>query len=71
MLIISIITMLCCAQSTQDTTQQLVDSLNLESYKTTLKTLTTFGDRRQGTARNRAACGWIEEQVSSYGYTNS
>ena len=30
--------------------------------KTTIKGLTKFGDRRQGTDRNRAAIDWIEAQ---------
>ncbi|MBI1809389.1 MAG: M20/M25/M40 family metallo-hydrolase, partial [Gemmatimonadetes bacterium] len=36
-------------------------------YKATIKGLTEFGDRRQGTARNRAAVDWIEKQLRSYG----
>lgn len=45
----------------------LVRQLDLERYKTTIKGLTQFGDRRQGTARNRAALDWIEAQLESYG----
>src|SRR5215510_1946105 len=45
----------------------LVARLDLEHYKATLKSLTQFGDRRQGTARNRAAVDWIEQQLRSYG----
>ncbi len=30
-----------------------------------------FGDRRQGTARNRQALDWIEAQLQSYGCTNT
>jgi hypothetical protein len=59
----------------QDTTRtpppdpivQLVAQLELERYKATIKGLTQFGDRRQGTARNRAAVDWIEQQLKSYG----
>ena len=47
----------------------LVDRLDLERYKATIKGLTQFGDRRQGTARNRAAVDWIEAQLKSYGCT--
>ena len=47
--------------------RELLARLNLESYKNTLKGLTQFGDRRQGTDRNRAAVDWIEEQLESYG----
>jgi hypothetical protein len=48
----------------------LVDRLDLEQYKATVKGLTQFGDRRQGTDRNRAAIDWIEAQLRSYGCTN-
>src|SRR6266576_6998340 len=54
--------------STRDTaTVQLVGRLDLERYKATIKGLTNFGDRRQGTDRNRAAVDWIEAQLRSYG----
>ena len=49
----------------------LVGRLNLDHYKTTVKGLTQFGDRRQGTDRNRAAVDWIEAQLKSYGCTNT
>lgn len=45
----------------------LVARLDLERYKATIKGLTQFGDRRQGTDRNRAAIDWIEAQLKSYG----
>ncbi len=45
----------------------LVGRLDLEKYKATIKGLTQFGDRRQGTDRNRAAVDWIEAQLTSYG----
>jgi hypothetical protein len=45
--------------------------LDLAKYKATIKGLTQFGDRRQGTARNRAAVDWIEAQLKSYGCTNT
>ena len=47
--------------------QSIVGRLDLERYKATIKGLTTFGDRRQGTDRNRAAVDWIEAQLRSYG----
>jgi len=50
-----------------DPIAQLITRLDLERYKTTIKGLTQFGDRRQGTARNRAAVDWIEQQLRSYG----
>src|SRR5688572_9112926 len=49
----------------------LVGRLDLERYKATIKGLTQFGDRRQGTDRNRAAVDWIEAQLKSYGCTNT
>ena len=49
----------------------MVGRLNLERYKATIKGLTQFGDRRQGTERNRAAIDWIEAQLKSYGCTNT
>jgi hypothetical protein len=54
-----------------DPVKILVDRLDLEKYKATIKGLTQFGDRRQGTDRNRAAVDWIEAQLKSYGCTNT
>jgi hypothetical protein len=45
----------------------LVAKLELEKYKATIKGLTQFGDRREGTQRNRDAVDWIETQLKSYG----
>jgi len=45
----------------------LVSRLDLGQYKTTLEDLTRFGDRRQGTKRNRDAIDWIEEQLKAVG----
>jgi hypothetical protein len=50
-----------------DPVKALVGRLDLERYKATIKSLTQFGDRRQGTDRNRAAVDWIEAQLRSYG----
>ena len=47
----------------EDPIQTLVGRLDLERYKATIKGLTQFGDRRQGTDRNRAAVDWIEAQL--------
>src|SRR6476661_7701077 len=55
------------AAPTADPVRVLVKRLDLERYKATIKGLTQFGDRRQGTARNRAAIDWIEAQLKSYG----
>lgn len=50
-----------------DPVAELVARLNLGRYKATIKDLTRFGDRRQGTDRNRAAVDWIESQLRAYG----
>ena len=56
------------AQSrTGDPVKALVGRLDLERYKATIKSLTQFGDRLQGTDRNKAAIDWIEAQLRSYG----
>ncbi len=51
--------------------KSMVARLDLERYKATIKGLTQFGDRRQGTQRNRDAVDWIEAQLKSYGCTNT
>jgi len=65
-----------CSPQPQATVQTAEDSasiaalagqLDLERYKATIKGLTQFGDRRQGTDRNRAAIDWIETELNSYG----
>jgi hypothetical protein len=53
------------------TAAALVGRLDLAKYKATIKGLTQFGDRRQGTDRNKAAVDWIEAQLKSYGCTNT
>ncbi len=50
-----------------DPIKSMVDRLELEKYKATVKGLTQFGDRRQGTDRNRAAVDWIDAQLKAYG----
>src|SRR5215469_1442641 len=50
-----------------DPAAQLAARLDLERYKATIKGLTRFGDRRQGTDRNRAAIDWIEAQLRANG----
>lgn len=58
------------AETVSDPIKILVDRLDLERYKATIKGLTQFGDRRQGTDRNRKAIDWIEAQLKSYGCEN-
>jgi hypothetical protein len=58
------------SDSKADPVKVLVGRLDLEKYKATIKGLTRFGDRRQGTDRNRAAVDWIEAQLKSYGCAN-
>ncbi len=50
-----------------DAVKVLVSRLQLEPYKATIKGLTQFGDRAQGTERNKRAIDWIEAQLRSYG----
>ena len=71
--------LVCCATIIANAAQQsqpvakndpiasLVSRLDLARYKATILGLTQFGDRRQGTARNRAAIDWIEAQLKTYG----
>ncbi len=58
------------AATQADPIKALVERLDLQRYKATIKGLTQFGDRRQGTDRNRAAVDWIEAQLKSYGCSN-
>ncbi len=51
----------------EDGVRTLVGRLDLERYKETIKGLTRFGDRRQGTARNRDAVDWIEAWLEAVG----
>jgi hypothetical protein len=55
------------AEPAADPVKAMVARLDLEKYKATIKGLTQFGDRRQGTDRNRAAVDWIEAKLKSYG----
>ncbi len=55
----------------QDPVKVLIDRLDLDKYKSTIKGLTQFGDRREGTERNRRAIDWIEQQLKSYGCVNT
>jgi hypothetical protein len=49
----------------------MVERLQLANYKADIQGLTRFGDRRQGTDRNRAAVDWIEAQLKSFGCSNT
>jgi len=53
-----------------DPVRTAVGRLDLARYKTHIKGLTQFGDRMQGTERNRNAIDWLEKQLQSFGYTN-
>ena len=56
---------------TDDPVRTLVSRLALEQYKASVKGLTQFGDRRQGTRRNRDAVDWIEAQLREVGCTTT
>ena len=58
-------------QADDDPIRDMVSRLTLDNYKTTLKGLTQFGDRRQGTQRNRDAVDWIEAKLQEFGCTNT
>jgi acetylornithine deacetylase/succinyl-diaminopimelate desuccinylase-like protein len=55
------------APTVNDNIRTLVSRLDLKRYKSTIESLSDFGDRRQGTRRNRNAVDWIEAQLKSYG----
>src|ERR1700722_10792894 len=58
------------ATAPPDPVRTIVGRLELERYKAHIKGLTQFGDRMQGTRRNRDAIDWIEKQLRSFGYAN-
>ena len=58
-------------QQPADPIRELVGQLELGRYKDTIRGLAQFGDRQQGTKRNRDAVDWIEAQLKSYGCTNT
>ncbi len=62
---------LSAVPSAVDPVRVMVGRLDLERYKAILRGLQQFGDRRQGTSRNRAAVDWIEAQLKSYGCANT
>ncbi len=53
-----------------DAVRTVIGRLELERYKAHIKGLTQFGDRMQGTQRNRDAIDWLEGQLRSFGYIN-
>jgi hypothetical protein len=55
---------------TSDPVRPIVDRLDLAQYKAHIKGLTQFGDRMQGTQRNRDAIDWLEKRLKSFGYSN-
>ena len=59
------------ADPEDDPIAEIVARLTLDEYKATLKGLTQFGDRRQGTQRNRDAVDWIEAWLQESGCTNT
>src|SRR5437867_1373792 len=58
------------ANTPSDPTRVVVGRLQLDQYKAHIKGLTQFGDRLQGTQRNRDAIDWLEKQLRSFGYSN-
>src|SRR5262245_2148640 len=58
------------ANAPADPIRTVVGRLQLEQYKAHISGLAQFGDRMQGTQRNRDAIDWLEKQLRSFGYTN-
>ena len=58
------------AKAPSDAVHNVTARLALERYKAHIKGLTQFGDRMQGTERNRDAIDWLEKQLRSFGYSN-
>ena len=58
------------ANAPSDPVRAVVGRLELERYKAHIKGLSQFGDRMQGTQRNRDAIDWLEKQLLSFGYAN-
>jgi len=58
------------ANAPADPVGAVVSRLDLERYKAHIKGLSQFGDRMQGTQRNRDAIDWLEKQLRGLGYSN-
>jgi peptidase M28-like protein len=58
------------SNATSDSVRNVVSRVDLNRYKAHIKGLAQFGDRTQGTQRNRDAIDWLEQQLRSFGYTN-
>src|ERR1051326_4203215 len=58
------------ANVASDQVRTVVGRLELDRYKAHIKGLEQFGDRLQGTARNRDAIDWLEKQLRAFVYTN-
>jgi hypothetical protein len=58
------------ANVASDQVRTVVGRLEPDRYKAHIKGLAQFGDRLQGTARNRDAIDWLEKQLRAFGYTN-
>ena len=58
---------LTTAQDESDPVRDLVSRLELDRYKDVIRGLTRFGDRRQGTRRNRQAVDWIQQRLELAG----
>src|SRR5262245_52881280 len=56
--------------TSSDLQRTVVSRLQLEQYKAHIKGLSQFGDRMQGTPRNRDAIDWLEKQLKAFGYSN-
>ena len=66
-LLVILATAALCAQQPA---RSAVDGLSMEQFKAHIQGLAKFGDRTVGSAGNREAVAWLEQQLRSYGYTN-
>jgi peptidase M28-like protein len=58
------------AQTPSGAISTVAARLDLDRFKAHIQGLSQFGDRLQGTQRNRDAIAWLEQQLRSFGYTN-
>ncbi len=65
-----LVTLTLSAQTAPSDSTRILARLDLEKYKAHIKGLAQFGDRVQGTQRNRDAIDWLEKQLRSFGYSN-
>src|SRR4051812_44273440 len=53
-----------------DPVRSAVARLDFDRFKSHISGMAQFGDRIQGSERNRNAIDWLEKQLRSFGYSN-